>query len=231
MAQAFLERGHRITFLANADSPFKMPFDKYGFETIEIRDTSRTEEQQEGTPKDPMKEMIETLLKSKIFGPGSSKEKMEFFRKMEFLDKTVKTLLAFNPQMKDALASTKFDLIIIDQFVVPPALMETDVPFFYIYSGNPLPLYDKEELPPPFSGYSINSDQTTWPEFRALHDEIFVRQMSDAQKKVNAAIGFTPSEEHAKALYRMKSPYLNCYGYPAEVSDGNFRQLLTRLLD
>ena len=220
MAQALKSRGHRISFLVNLDAPFKFPLDKCGFEQIGLRDTSTEKgdnEQENKEPMDRMKEFISVLMRSKIFGPGSSKEKLEFFRNMEFVSRMVSLLIALNSQIEDAIRTLQPDVILVDQFVISPAILTCGIPYFSIYSGNPLPLYESDQLPPIFSGYSVDSDRSSWQEIVELYRSTFLHNINTAQNELNSTFNFKPSPELAEALGKMKSPFLNIYGYPEEL--------------
>ncbi|NP_001310023.1 uncharacterized UDP-glucosyltransferase YdhE-like [Tetranychus urticae] len=79
----------------------------------------------------------------------------------------------------------KFDAIIVD-FVSPsPPLYKSPIPWFPICSLNPLVLYPSG--PPPFSGYSVNSDQSNWDEFRKIHRQAHSNLIETVNKDLDVA--------------------------------------------
>ena len=82
----------------------------------------------------------------------SSLEAMKMLKEGDFLGGLYHSAVAFEPQLEVALREGKPDLIVLDHFLVSPAIAQASAPFVNLFSGNPLMLFNNELLPPPCSG-------------------------------------------------------------------------------
>ena len=63
--------------------------------------------------------------------------------------------LEYEPQIEAAIQREKPDLFILDHFLISPAIQKSGIPWVYLFSANPLGLYDSEKLPPMGAGRCI----------------------------------------------------------------------------
>ncbi|NP_001310080.1 uncharacterized UDP-glucosyltransferase YdhE-like [Tetranychus urticae] len=107
--------------------------------------------------------------------------------------------------------SVKFDAMIID-FVSPsPPLYNNPILWFPLCSLNPLVLYPLG--PPPFSGYSVNSDKSNWDEFRKIYRQGHATLIENVNKDLDAA-GLKEARFNP-AKYVDNPQTIGFYHYPA----------------
>lgn len=152
IAQALAKRGHQVIFLVN--NAFKGQFAKFGFEEILLfRNHS---ESVNPVPEDPVKGFAEQLLKSGFLSGKSSLEKLKSAKPENKNENFIQTLydstVDFNPQIGNAMQRDKPDLLILDHFLAPPVIYQMNIPWMFLFSGNPLCLYKSKKLPPFASG-------------------------------------------------------------------------------
>lgn len=158
LAQALFERGHRITFLLNA--AFKGQFAKFGFEEILLFDRTPQTDKSDPSVKsveesvNPVKQMAQMLLDSGVMNGLSSLEKLHAGEKgdSDFAEQQFHVSVQFNPQIEAAIRQGRPDVIIVDHFYVPPAVLTAGVPWVTLLSCNPLLALNNPNLPPASSG-------------------------------------------------------------------------------
>ena len=244
LGQACAKRGHRVIFLVN--SVFAGQFAKFGFEEILLyRNESKSIND---VPDDPVKGFAEQLLKSGFLSGLSSLEKLKSFNPANKADNFVQTLfdstVDFNPQIGAAIEREQPDAFILDHFLGPPVVFQlTDIPYMFLYSGNPLSLYKSDKLPPFASGgmkktfykdffitlfifvhlkknlgYPTDSDPSTWTEFVEAQKTHFLKTFNDFQRELNRLFNYEPPEGEEVEAFVVRSKWLNIYQYP-EVSE------------
>ncbi|KAI2797952.1 hypothetical protein BLOT_013861 [Blomia tropicalis] len=219
LAQALVERGHKVKFLLNES--FKGQFGKFGFDEMLLKPAPMPnfegkEKKTDEPPVNPIKVMAEMLLKSGFLSSKTPLEKMKENKKFgdEFLTRIYDGLVHFNPQIEEIIKNEKPDLLIVDHFIVPPCFPKSGIPWMFLFSGNPLNLYRSTKLPPFGGGFAIDSDPETWTEFRELCEEEFKEKFKNFQNKINKHFDYPVQLDKDSDPY---SPYLNIYGYPKEL--------------
>lgn len=218
LGQACAKRGHRVIFLVN--SVFAGQFAKFGFEEILLyRNESKSVND---VPEDPVKGFAEQLLKSGFLSGLSSLEKLKSFNPTNKADNFVQTLfdstVDFNPQIGAAIEREQPDAFILDHFLGPPVVFQlTDIPYMFLYSGNPLSLYKSDKLPPFASGYPTDSDPSTWTEFVEAQKTHFLKTFNDFQRELNRLFNYEPPEGEEVEAFVVRSKWLNIYQYPEEL--------------
>ena len=147
----------------------------------------------------------------------------------------------YNPQLEDAFEREQPDLVILSQFLVPPAVAQLkSIPWIFQYPLNPLAMFASPKLPPfwsgkatlplsfpnpnltsifpSLSGYPVASDPSTWAEYREYQNTEYLDRFDHYQKALNTACGYEDAEERDKSVgYYTKSKYLNVYALPEEL--------------
>ncbi|NP_001310028.1 demethyllactenocin mycarosyltransferase-like [Tetranychus urticae] len=109
--------------------------------------------------------------------------------------------------------NNKFDGIVSDTITPYPFLYKHSIPWFPLASLNPLILYPKG--PPPFSGYSVNSDPSNWDEFREAYQRAHSRLTETTNENLTAA-GLDPAKfDSARFVSSLQT--IGFYHYPADL--------------
>lgn len=154
LAQTLTQRGHRTIFMVN--SVFDEKLRKYGFETVLLYDHSKAQKTSD-QPKDakPWKQVGEMMRSRGFFSSKTPLEKYKMQAGAEdspFLKGIRDQILQFDQQIEKAIIDGRPDIMIIDQFLLPPSILKTGIPWAYLNSGNPIPVFASRELPPRGSG-------------------------------------------------------------------------------
>ena len=114
-------------------------------------------------------------------------------------------------RLAEIFAELRPDVIVQDNVVAFPAVVNSGVPWVRIVSCNPLELPDPA-LPPAFSGLPT-ADRSGWDEFRrAYHDaHVALHRDFDRFAQERGCPPLPPDQ------FMYQSPYLNLYVYPAEL--------------
>lgn len=148
LGQTLLKRGHEVIFVMN--EALAGQFSKYGFGEIGLRKASASGE---ASQQNPVKMMAENILRSGRLSNMSSLEKFKrALSGRNILDTVCNTLIEFDAQIEQAITRERPDVIILAQFLVPPAIARAGVPWVYNYPLNPIGLYTSPKLPPFYSG-------------------------------------------------------------------------------
>lgn len=165
--------------------------------------------------------MAKLLKESSFLGPKSTLEKLrdQIDDSKKFMDMVFDQLVEYNPQIEDAIRREQPDFFIADTFLMPPAVRQSGVPYACLFSPNPLFIYKSNKLPPFGSGFSVNSDPETWKEFSELVRKDWDQNYLSYQVKLNKHFNYEPNDpvHDGEGLPVILSPYLNIYGYPAEL--------------
>ena len=127
---------------------------KYGFEEILLSKAPKPDAPKSNDPPmNPIKAMAEQLIKTGLLSSKSPLEKLKGNTNPEnFIISIYETIKEFNPQIADAIKREAPDVFILDHFFIPPAIPQSDVPWLFLFSGNPIHLYNSDKLPPFGSG-------------------------------------------------------------------------------
>lgn len=149
LAQALARRGHQVIFLVN--EVHREKFIELGFgENLLYLNVSKV------TEPNPVKLTAEQFKRNGLLSGASSFEKMKCHNVGEnnFLHTLVEKLAHFDGQIAIAIEREHPDVIIVNQFLIPPAILRAHIPWIYQYPCNPLGLYRSDKLPPLNSGKS-----------------------------------------------------------------------------
>lgn len=144
MAQELKGRGHEIYFLTT--EKFAPSFEKYGLGTFHL-----VHENVESSGGKEIKAFTDRLFQTGMMTNSSPIEKVYHLRKLK-LPRQFKLASEYEPQMKCLIGREKPDLIIVDSEVMPPCLMNSNIPWVYLYCSNPLGILQSDDLPPFLSG-------------------------------------------------------------------------------
>ena len=153
LAQELYKRGHDITFLVS--KAYDGFFNKYGFSEIILKKKELSEEaKKENKGEDPVKFMANRLLEWGVLSNKSAIEKSKIVGEVgvKVFEESLENVSEFHDQMKQAIEDGKPDVILVEHFVVPPCIMMGDVPWVFVFSCNPVSLFESDELPPFKSG-------------------------------------------------------------------------------
>ena len=148
MARALAKRGHRIHFLLN--EAFKGQFvAKYGFEEILLSKSAPKDPTPVQPLKNPIQQMARDLINKGVLSAKSPLEKLKSQPTASpFLKAAYETVVEYTPQIANAISAQKPDLIILDHFFIPPIVDQCGIPWIYLFSANPMTLYNSDKLPP-----------------------------------------------------------------------------------
>ncbi|KAH9416527.1 hypothetical protein DERP_009890 [Dermatophagoides pteronyssinus] len=219
LAQPLKKRGHDVIFLTNEF--FAGTYEKYGFKEIVMK-IARVKEimEKNGNEKSdehPCKAMSSIWKKFREDGALSGKpsiEKLNIFKiggDNEAMNLMFESVKDQHPHLVDIIDKEKPDLIIMDQFVVPPCILFGKIPWAFLCSPCPRMLYETPDLPPRSSGYP-SDDRTGWDEFEKMEEASTVGFI-DGQNQINKEFGYPETS----GKFTFISPYMNIYGYPEEL--------------
>jgi MGT family glycosyltransferase len=204
IGDVLLKRGHRVVFII--EESFEGTLEQKGFEERLMRLAPRPKEPEE--PGQFWKDFIRDTA------PVFRRPTIE--QLSGFIAPTFKALVDGAMYVDDRLdeidAEVKPHLIVEDNVVSFPALPASGRPWARIASCNPTEMKD-HEVPPPFSGLSLNCDRAKWDEYwveyRRAHKEIH-EEFDDFCQDHGAPP--LPADD-----FIHESPWLNLYLYPEEI--------------
>ena len=153
LAQILAKRGHEIVFVINES--LAKQIESYGFRVIPLKQITDDNAEKFSFSDNPAKDFGKSLDDTGIFSNKTSLEKENAFQELEvneFLEGWKSLMIAFNPQIEKILQDEKPDAWLHDQFLIPPVLKKSKIPWFCICSAAPLSYYDSPTLPPHGSG-------------------------------------------------------------------------------
>ncbi|KAH9393414.1 hypothetical protein TYRP_021753 [Tyrophagus putrescentiae] len=113
---------------------------------------------------------------------------------------------------------TRPDVLILDTFIISPAVLQSGIPWCYLFSANPMGLYKGDEMPPFGAGFPDN-DPSSWTEYKALQTALGKKAYATFQAKLNELFNLDPVlDPYKSGAFFPHSPYLNIFGYPEELS-------------
>ena len=148
LAQILQQRGHQIVFLINEQ--FAHRFDKYGFTEVLLKEDE--ERLKQNAEANPIEKVSQDLKKCGLLSNMSSLEKGKQMAKVDFFESVYNKSVDFEPQLKTFLEAEMPNLIIVDSYIVAPCLINSNIPWIYLFCSNPLGLFDDDNLPPFTSG-------------------------------------------------------------------------------
>ncbi|KAH9497176.1 hypothetical protein DERF_013180 [Dermatophagoides farinae] len=197
LAQPLIKRGHEVIFLTNEF--FSGTYEKFGFKEIVLKSAKvkqiMNKEGNQKAEEHPTKAMASVLKKFRDDGTLSGKpsiEKLQDFKPggdNEFANLMYESVKEQNPQLITLIDEEKPDLIIMDQFIVPPCVAYGKIPWAFLCSACPRFLYDSDDIPPMCSGYPSN-DRTGWDEFKAKMEKTNIEGMRYSQNLINKEFGY-----------------------------------------
>lgn len=156
LCEKLSERGHRVTFLVS--EVHAGHFSKLGFAEILLKERQNPEEEntKKETVVNPVRLSAEQYIRDGYLSSKSAFEKMKVHSVGEgnYLQTLADQLAHINPQIEAAFAREQPDLVLLSQFLVPPAVrrLTGTTPWIFQYPLNPLALFVHPLLPPFFSG-------------------------------------------------------------------------------
>lgn len=173
IGQTLIERGHQCYFIITNEK-YIGNFSKFGFKELLLLinnvddDDQKTTEEQNVEPKTSSsnhpnandEKLINELNTSGILSARSSLEKLDLYDRHKNKDYYAKQLtidlIKWNSQIAKMIDVEKPDLIIVDHMLVVPCIAYGKIPWSFLWSANPIPLYRfSKKLPPPFSGLFV----------------------------------------------------------------------------
>ncbi len=116
---------------------------------------------------------------------------------------------------------TRPDVLILDTFIISPAVLQSGIPWCYLFSANPMGLYKGDRMPPFGAGFpvSVNNDPSSWTEYKALQTALGKKAYATFQAKLNELFNLDPNlDPYKSGAFFPHSPHLNIFGYPEELS-------------
>ncbi|XP_074601492.1 NDP-glycosyltransferase YjiC-like [Brevipalpus obovatus] len=127
-------------------------------------------------------------------------------------DDFLKTTQKFDPHFKQLIQRIKPDAILVDFYCAVPSVINSGLPWFYIWSCNPLLAYEQYGGPPAFSGFSKGDDPKAIEEFIKTQAKLF----EPLKTKSNEWLRSEGIEPHPTYMH-LPSPYLNIYAFPRSI--------------
>lgn len=136
-AEALAARGHQVIFLVS--ELHRDRFAQQGFGEVLLKLEASNEPISESM--DAVKLTAEQLKRNGLLSGASPLEKMKGHNdgKNNFLDTLCQKLAHFDEQIEAAIESEQPDLIICNQFLTPPAILQAGIP--WIFQVNDLMIY------------------------------------------------------------------------------------------
>ncbi|XP_053213424.1 NDP-glycosyltransferase YjiC-like [Panonychus citri] len=135
------------------------------------------------------------------------------FESQEAVSAQAEFFFILDKALDKVVTENSFDLIVVDIPGPMPFLYKHSIPWIPLASLNPLILYPKG--PPPFSGYSVNSDPSNWSEFKEVYQsahQILTETHNKHLEKVGLGhIKFDPS------IFVDNPAHFGFYHYPGEL--------------
>lgn len=131
-------------------------FSKLGFGEILLKEKQNAKNEDTCVKVNPVRVSAEQYIRDGYLSSKSAFEKMKVHSVGEgnYLQTLADQLADINPQIEAVFAREKPDLVILSQFLVPPAVrhLTGKIPWIFQYPLNPLALFVHPLLPPFFSG-------------------------------------------------------------------------------
>ena len=145
---SLLARGHRVIFVITP--PFKGQLSSLGYEEHVIQ----TEKPDGDSSNKPGEALAKSLYDSKVLGPFSPREKLEYFLQFCNSNGNYEEIGAFEHGLKLAIETYRPDLIYADCGVLWPSIFYSGIPFIRNVSMAPTSylVEDDAEFPPSQSG-------------------------------------------------------------------------------
>lgn len=118
-------------------------------------DDHKSKDDDKAPAENPIKEIAKQLVSSGLLSNANSLEKLKLMQKADFFEDMLQRAIFFDPQIEKALNEVKPDLIILDHFMISPAIQKSGIPYVLIFSGNPIMCMNSSKLPPPCSGIIV----------------------------------------------------------------------------
>ncbi|HEY6437456.1 MAG TPA: hypothetical protein VIY47_12770 [Ignavibacteriaceae bacterium] len=153
IAEVLRDRGHRIVFATSSIWREKLKIYNFEEEIIEIKDMKTNE--------DPAKHWAEVVERSGVMGSLPTIQKMKVLCSNIFKEE-INRIKNTDTSMRKIINRVKPDIIVIDGFVWMPSVMNSDIPWVWSFSTNPLCMdygIDDERLPPSFSGQKFQNSK------------------------------------------------------------------------
>ena len=143
IAEVLISSGHKCTFTVIESWRGKLT--KFGINEIVIKLMD------EFPPNvDPNKLFGEMMIRAGIFGPKTPFEKMS--GSGQSYARKLKNLIELNDILEELLKTFSPDVIILDQFYIPPAVILSGIPYVWSWSGNPQYMLDEYDHRAPTIG-------------------------------------------------------------------------------
>jgi MGT family glycosyltransferase len=203
IGQVLRERGHRVVFVL--EESFGGSLEAQGFEERLLRLGPPPEQEEEPGQfwKDFIRDTAPVFRTPTIEQLGG------------FIEPTWRALCDgaryCDERLREILDELQPDVVVEDNVVCFPALLQTGRPWARIVSCNPLELKDPA-LPPVFSGYPV-ADPSEWDAFRRAYDEAIV----ELHGEFSTFCAERGAGEIPAAEFIPESAWLNLYLYPGEV--------------
>lgn len=209
LAQHLQDLGHEIIFLV--DYALKKKFAPYGFTERYVHQVSA--HQPDG--RDPSERLGKSLLEVGILSDLPPLEKL--VRCRPFLKSMADHCDDYDKQVVANLAIERPDLIVVDNLVIEPAILQSNIPMISLYSGNPLPLYQTNRLPPFGLGLPTTTDSGQLVEAYDQVKEIFYDPVKKLQASLLGDNTINRQTITTEASLLPLSKHLTIYGYPLEL--------------
>lgn len=221
VARALEKRGHSIVFAVTYKT--KPLFEGSASFVVEYLD--------EGEPDAGVNVSGQMLKDNGILSAIGPKEKlirMTNSGRMTHLVRTFHSVKRWEDKMTALIVKHRPNVIVVDNFITPPSIGESGIPWVYLHSSSALSAFAHPATPPPMSGYSTyDRDDKEWNEFF----ELLEKYQHEARKLVQgyrAEKGYPPYESVTRKYHLIESPYLNLYQYPQELDYTDVRPVAAK---
>lgn len=213
LGQQLVQRGHQVFFLVNES--FVKKFQPYSnqFKIIGLKPVAEEKNEEEKNLA-PIQILINSFVRMGLFDSIEPIEKIRRMIDSKFIRNLGANAEAFEPQIRILIEREKPDILLADAKIMPPCIMNSSIPWAYIFCANPLGLFTDERLPPFSSGLPIDGDRREWQEYRTiLHREYFDKVVA-RQREICEKFGYPPTVDQ---VFFPRSPLLNIYQFPMEL--------------
>ncbi|CAG2172653.1 unnamed protein product [Oppiella nova] len=209
IAQVLQEAGHRVVFAVKEH--WKGKFASYGIEEVEMGGDLDELKPAVG---DPVKFMAERIREAGFLSDIQPLEKLQ--KRMQFQNRIVDMYIKLDKTIEPVIPSVKPDVIFVDQYLSLPSIETSGIPYVWVWTANPLFMFDDDRAPPYYSG-----DKSEWKAFRETRD----KGVYDIWKTYNDYVISRGCQPLKQLLFKNQTKCLNIYGFPQEMDYTDDRPL------
>ncbi|KAH9417279.1 UDP-glucuronosyltransferase 2A1 [Dermatophagoides pteronyssinus] len=214
LGQQLVQRGHQVIFLVNEN--FLKKFQPYSnqFKILGLKPVADEEPDENEKNLQPIQILINSFIRMGLFDPIKPIEKIHRMIDSKFIRNLGANAEAFEPQIRMLIEQEKPDIFLVDAKIMSPCIMNSSIPWVYVFCANPLGLFTDERLPPFSSDLPIDGDRKEWQEYRQILHQKYFDKVVARQREICEKFGYPAPKDQ---VFFPRSPLLNIYQFPKEL--------------